>query len=100
MYLLGFHDKNRYSNASYCYLMRTQAVLLNPINAKIGNIFQCRQNYTKLHKNRSKLRKSNALGSIVGFSQYTANFIYVYIYCMSRGRHVSVSLILGHLQVH
>jgi len=40
------------------------------------------------------------LGSIVGFSQYTANFIYVYIYCMSRGRHVSASLILGHLQVH
>jgi len=29
-----------------------------------------------------------ALGIIVGFSQYTANFIYVYIYCMSRGRHV------------
>jgi len=42
----------------------------------------------------------NALGSIVGFSQYTANFIYVYIYCVSRGRHVSASFILGHLLVH
>ena len=48
----------------------------------------------------SPLCFSNALGSTVGFSQYTDNFIYVYIYCMSRGRHVSASLILGHLQVH
>ena len=37
MYLLVFHDKNRYANASYCYLMRTQAVFLNPINAKIND---------------------------------------------------------------
>ena len=48
----------------------------------------------------SPLCFSDALGSIVGFSQYTANFMQVYIYCMSRGRHVSASLILGHLQVH
>jgi hypothetical protein len=36
-----------------------------------------------------------------GFSQYTANYIYIYIYFfsrMSQGRHVSASLILGHLQ--
>jgi len=51
-------------------------------------------------KTCSKLYIIDALGSIVGFSQYTANFIHVYIYSMSRGRHVSASLILGHLQVH
>jgi len=40
----------------------------------------------------------NVLGSFVGFSQYTANFLY--IFCVSQGRHVSASLFLGHLQVH
>jgi len=36
MYLLVLHDKNGYTNASNCYLIRTQAALLNPINSKIG----------------------------------------------------------------
>jgi len=51
------------------------------------------------HQSLGFLKGEECLGSIVGFSQYTANFIYVHIYCVSRGRHVSAS-ILGHLQVH
>ena len=43
---------------------------------------------------------SLALGSFVGCSQYTANlFIYMYIYYMSLGLHVSTPFILGHHQV-
>ena len=45
----------------------------------------------------SPLCFSNVLGGFVGFGQYKSIFLYVYISCMSRGRHVSASLILGHL---
>ena len=34
------------------------------------------------------------------FQSIHSLYIYIYISCMSRGRHVSASLILGHLQVH
>ena len=85
------------------FTKKAEVMILSKINVKRKSyLWKHRLDYSLLYALvcSSPLCFSSALGSIVGFSQYTANFIYVYIYCMSRGRHVSASLILGHLQFH
>ena len=103
-----------YKSALYLYLctvekktsrknLTTPQSPLTPATSKLQQFYatRCFLSSLSLSSCSGRIRFDSCSRGFCRFQSIHSLFlIYLYISCMSRGRHVSASLILGHLQVH